>query len=457
MGKFRKKLLVLSALFTAAALCAAEIMTDETEKKNFGFGRETQIRSIAELAAAMQPAVSADTPYLVLLSDLHMYSRADIGSKADQLFSKDVRGDLKKLVDVLNTLEPAPALVVVTGDLAHSGAPDQYQELRELFGQLSPSIPVMAIPGNHDDPAAMREILGDAIAGNRIRKIGSWTLVGLDTGKDGTLTAPERQLLKQAVSEAGEQPLLIFTHHTPIQQPGWEPVRKLREDLAGAVEKRAAATWMVSGHAHSNFLARMHYDDMPEIPVLTHTSSSSSFGYDAPSLRILFLGGEQLAGSAIWRYATPECGFRIDPPVSDWPLYTPVPRDPARELLNIDREKQKELAVERRGVGEHERYDYVDADGRLLLALPAAQYAANAPLTLELDLESDYVVRAGGAENQLVEIFNSGSRQPRRTLRWKIPEELQYGVLYLEIRDRTPEDGFGAFLHGIRLLGESVK
>lgn len=86
-----------------------------------------------------------------------------------------------------------------------------------------------------------------------------------------------------------------------------------------------------------------------------------------------------------------------------------------------------------------------------------AQYAANAPLTIELDLESDYIVRAGGAENQLAEIFNSASRQPSKSLRWKIPAELQHGILCLEIRDCTPEDSFGAFLHGVRLLGENVK
>lgn len=445
------------ALFAAGAVCAAEIMTDEMEKKSFGFGRETQIRSITELAETMQLTVSPETPYLVLLSDFHLYSRSDIGNKTDQIFSRDVRGDLKKLVEQLNRFTPAPALVVITGDLAHTGTPDQYQELKEIFGKLSPSIPVMAIPGNHDAPAAMREILGESVAGNRIRRIGNWTLAGLDTGKFGILTSAERKLLRQAAFEAGEKPLLIFTHHTPIQQPGWEPIRKLREELAETAEKRTAATWLVSGHAHSNFLARMHYANMPEIPVLTHTSSSSSFGYDAPALRILFLGDKQLSGSAIWRYTTPEYGFRIDPPVNEWPLYTPVPRDPCCELLNIDREKQKEFAIERRGVGEHERYDYIDAGGRLLLALPVAQYAANAPLTIELDLESDYIVRAGGAENQLAEIFNSGSRQPRKSLRWKIPAELQHGVLYLEIRDRTPEDGFGAFLHGARLLGENVK
>lgn len=454
MGKIHS---ICTALFAASTIFASDIMTDESPKQNFGFGRETQHRTIETLIGAMAPAVSSATPYLVLLSDFHLYSSVDIGKTTDPVFSKDVRGDLKKLVELLNSLKPAPALVVITGDLSHNGTADQYREVKEILGGISSAIPVMAIPGNQDDPVAMREILGEAVAGNRVRQVGNWTLIGLETGRNATLSAEQRKLLKQAVTEADTRPVMIFTHHTPIQQPGWEPVRKLREELTEAVEKRTAATWLVSGHAHANFLARMHYEGLPEIPVLTTTAATCCYGYDAPSLRVLFLGDKQLSGSAIWRYTVPECGFRIDPLVAEWPVYTPIPRDPCREVLNLDREKQKELAIERKGVGEHERYDYVDGNGRLLLAIPAAQYAKYAPLTLELDLESDYIVRAGGAEEKLVEIFNSGSRRPRQTFRWKVPAELQHGILYLEIRDRTPEDGFGAFIHGIRLLGENVK
>lgn len=445
--------IVCAGLFAAGSLVAKDALKDESPKPNFGFGKETQIRSVEALGAAVNAKITKETPYLVLLTDLHLYSRADIGKKEDAIFSKDVRGDLNKLTELLNGLTPAPALLVIAGDLTHTGTEDQYRELREILQKISPEIPVLAIPGNHDDPALMRKILGERLNGGSVRNVGNWAVIGLDTGKKGMLSAPERKNLHAALEQAGDKPVMIVTHHTPVQQPGWEPVRTLREQLAEAVETRNAATWLVSGHAHANFLMRMRYEQMPDIPVLTHTAGTSCYGYDSPSLRILFLGEKDVTASAIWRYTAPDCGFRIDPPVGEWPLYTPVARDPNRELLNVDREKQKELALVRKGVGEHADYDYVDADGCLLLALPVAQYAANAPLTLELDLESDYIVRAGGSEKRLGEIFNSGKRQQRQTLRWRIPEELQHGILYLEIRDRTPQDGFGAFLHGIRLLG----
>ena len=444
-------------LFAAGIASASDVLTDASEKKNYGFGKETQIRDIGELARTAGVSVTPETPYFVLLSDFQLYNPADAGKKGDVVWSKDIRGDLGKLVAAIDSFRPRPGMIVVTGNLANDGGTAQYEELKRIFSKLDPAIPIFAIPGNQDDPAAMRKILGDAAAGKPVRQLGDWTLVGLDTGKKGTLSRSETALLKKALAQAGSRPVMIFTHHTPIQQPGWEPVRTMRETIVKAVEGRAAATWLVSGHAHANFLVRMHYEGVKDIPVLTGTSSTSSYGYDAPSLRVIFLGKKDVAASAIWRYAAPDAGFRIDPPVSDWPVYAPVALDPERELLNIDRAKEKELAVDRRGVGETPDYDYVDADGRLLLAIPAAEYAKHAPLSLELDLESDCRVRMGGSEDTLKTVFDSERRMPRKTLRLPVPPELVHGVVYLEITDRTPKDGFGAFIHGIRLLGRDAK
>ncbi len=444
-------------LAAAAAVVSAapETLTDSSPKNNYGFGRETAIRSIRELADAAGVRMSPETPYIVLISDFHLYSQSDAGRKGDVVWSKDIRGDLQKLVGTINGFTPAPALVVITGNLAHNGTAGQYSELKTLLSGLK--APVMAIPGSQDDVPLMKKILDPAMTSNMARPVGNWILVGLDTGKSGSLSKSETAFLRDALAKNASKPAMIFTHHTPVQQPGWEPVRTMRETLVNTVEPHKLPVWFVSGHAHANFLVMMKYDSHPAYPVLTTTSATGSYGYDAPALRVIFLGCDSAPVSAIWRYADASSGFRIDPSVSSWPVYSPEPLDPNRELLDIDRNMRKKLSAGSRGVGEHELYDYVDGSGKMLIAIPAAEYAKNAPLVLEFDVESDYVIKAGPSKNELAEIFNSGKRTVRKTLRWNIPEDLAFGVVYIEITDRTPQDGFGAFVYGMRLLGRPLK
>jgi 3',5'-cyclic-AMP phosphodiesterase len=82
-------------------------------------------------------------------------------------------------------LEPLPDAVVVTGDLAEHAAASEYARVRELLAALP--MPVHVLPGNHDDPGAMREhfpLDGDGPYAFTTR-CGPLRLVACDTSRRG--------------------------------------------------------------------------------------------------------------------------------------------------------------------------------------------------------------------------------------------------------------------------------
>lgn len=164
-----------------------------------------------------------------------------------------------------------PDVLVATGDLSDEGEPAAYERLRARLSALD--IPTYAIPGNHDDPAAMREFL----CGGRVRwaeqaRLDGWQLLLLDStvpGEPGGRIAPEA--LAALSERAAEGPNLVFVHHPPIavESPwidamGMANGEQLLAALAGT-ETRAVAC----GHVHHAYVA-----GRGAIEVLTAPASS---------------------------------------------------------------------------------------------------------------------------------------------------------------------------------------
>ena len=64
---------------------------------------------------------------------------------------------LRRCVQVVEALDPAPDLLLLTGDLTDTGAPAEYATLLEILAATT--LPIAYAIGNHDDRVVMRREL----------------------------------------------------------------------------------------------------------------------------------------------------------------------------------------------------------------------------------------------------------------------------------------------------------
>ena len=151
------------------------------------------------------------------LTDLHLYGSAD-----GNLRGVTTDSSLRSVLDDARARAKARpandyAGVLVTGDLVQDD-PAGYGRFRQLLRGLD--IPVMCIPGNHDEPEAMRAALDAApfqYCGSRL--LGGWQFIMLnsyDAGHvGGRLNASELARLDAAL-HASPAHAMVCMHHHPI-------------------------------------------------------------------------------------------------------------------------------------------------------------------------------------------------------------------------------------------------
>ncbi|MFF5764970.1 metallophosphoesterase [Streptomyces tanashiensis] len=172
---------------------------------------------------------------------------------------------------VLRYLEELPydlAAVLVTGDVADHGAPDEYAVAREL---LTSRHPLLVCPGNHDDRAAFRkgllpgQTLPEATAArpyapvNQVLRGAGFVIALCDSsvpGEDQGLLEDETLawLDGELAATPHEVPVLVAFHHPPVplHTPYVDGIRQFGEErLAALADRHPHLTAFLAGHAHT--------------------------------------------------------------------------------------------------------------------------------------------------------------------------------------------------------------
>ncbi|GAB3206986.1 metallophosphoesterase [Nocardia tengchongensis] len=188
----------------------------------------------------------------------------------------------ERVMAFLAELPQRPDVIIVTGDIADEGDVEEYQQARAA---LTADLPVLILPGNHDDRANMRSVLFPGSEGtapiNQSYSVNGVTLALLDSsipGKpEGLLEDETYEFLTDLLAAApADEVVLIAMHHppVPVQSTVVDPIRltnpeRLAEIVAG--DDRIAA--VLTGHVHAGLMTQFAGK-----PLIVAPSVSSTIG-----------------------------------------------------------------------------------------------------------------------------------------------------------------------------------
>ena len=165
--------------------------------------------------------------------------------------------NLKALLQKVKLLKPD--LLLATGDLSEDGSLVSYKALQKFFKPFG--IPVLALPGNHDDAS----LLAETFPGSPTDKISvsehdPWQIIRLNSslpGKpEGRLSEEMLTELEEHLDENTQRPCLIALHHQPIAIGSpWIDKYPLIEPQAflQIIDQHPNVKAVIWGHVHQVF------------------------------------------------------------------------------------------------------------------------------------------------------------------------------------------------------------
>jgi Icc protein len=189
---------------------------------------------------------------ILQVSDCHVSSDLNVKYRGQN----PVR-NLKSLLTPMRVRDPE--LVLLTGDISEDASAASYARVSTLLGTLG--APLLALPGNHDDPEVMkRHFRQGPWAGPHARRLGHWLLVMMDSTRPGKISGSFSQLdlerLDELLRSSDAEHVLVALHHQPVPVDApWIDRHALENPslFFNFIDRDSRIRCIVWGHVHHDF------------------------------------------------------------------------------------------------------------------------------------------------------------------------------------------------------------
>jgi 3',5'-cyclic AMP phosphodiesterase CpdA len=244
-------------------------------------------------------------------------------------FEYDTEASLRRVVEAVRALDPAPAFAVLGGDLASPDlldtdrevASDEYDPSYRLLAEILSGLPcpVHYLAGNHDDRAAFNRVLRAGAAGPDAPHYysfdhGGHHFVALDSHEPGQaagfLDPAQLAWLEGDLARQRGRPSVVFVHHHPWPLGlEWIDGMRLRngEQLAALLRAHTRVRWVICGHVHLDQV--IHRDGLTLLTTpstcvqLSKMSQAAKALPGPPAFRVVDVEGDQLSTRVIHLHA----------------------------------------------------------------------------------------------------------------------------------------------------------
>ena len=197
-----------------------------------------------------------DYAELLQITDTHIFA-----DEKETFDGVDTQSSLKEVFKLARNNDWPVDALLLTGDLVHDPVTVAYERLFDILTDIDE--PIFCLPGNHDDPELMHQVLNKRnIHTSKSIEIGSWIVVMLDTflanTHAGYFAQDELDFLDKALREHPDKHALVCLHHPPVKIGSkWLDTMRLNnpEDFFNVLDKYDHIKAILWGHIHQEYLS----------------------------------------------------------------------------------------------------------------------------------------------------------------------------------------------------------